>query len=118
MLKDLNFFLFLILLIIIFEAIAQYHVRKSKDRNMGYYFLVAILAYAIVCVLLRRCYDFDGIGMTNFIWSILSIITIMLVGAIAFDEKITYNDAIGIVLATVGLYFIFIMDHENPNTGV
>lgn len=114
MIKNLNFFLFLIFLIIIFEGIAQYHVRKSKDSDFYYYFLVGVLAYSVVCVLLRKCYDFDEIGMTNFIWSILSIITIMLIGIIAFNERLTQNDIIGIFLATIGLYFIFMMDHDAP----
>lgn len=114
MIKNLNFFLLLITLIIIFEGIAQYHIRKSKDNDSDiyYYFLIGVLAYSVVCVLLRKCYDFDGIGMTNFIWSIMSIITIMLIGIIAFNERLTRNDIIGIILAVIGLYFIFMMDHD------
>lgn len=111
MIDDTYIFLGLILLIILFEAIAQYHVKKSYATDSYHFLLVGIVAYAVVCLLLRKCYNFNGMGITNFIWSILSIITIMLIGMFAFGEELTKNDLIGLVLCSVGLYFIFVVDH-------
>jgi multidrug transporter EmrE-like cation transporter len=101
------------MLIVVFENFAQYNIKKNKiEKNMFYIFL-AIASYAMVCLLLGKCYDFAGagVGMTNFIWSILSIVSLIILGIIAFHETITKYDIIGILLCICGLYFIFIVDH-------
>lgn len=102
----------LIALIILFETIAQYHIKKSKINNNIHLLFIAIILYATICFLLRTCYSYTSMGMTNFLWSVMSIITVMVVGYFAFNETITHNDIIGIVLCLVGLYLIFVIDHQ------
>ena len=53
-----------------------------------------------------------GLGITNLIWSVFSIISIVIVGMVAFHEKITKYDIIGIVFCLIGLYFIFMYEHK------
>lgn len=101
----------LILLIVIFESIGQYHIKKSKIKNSLTFLLVGMVCYIVVCLLLKKCYDFKGMGITNFIWSVLSIISVLMVGVIAFDENITKTDIFGIILAVSGLYLIFVVEH-------
>ena len=50
-------------------------------------------------------------GITNFVWSILSIVSIILIGVFSFDETITKYDIIGMVICSIGLYLIFLKDH-------
>lgn len=102
----------LILLIVLIESTAQYHIKKSKLTNNWMYLLVAVFCYIMICGLLRKCYDYDDMGMTNFIWSILSIVSIMIIGHIAFNEQINKFDMFGIFLCIMGLYFIFIYGHK------
>jgi len=111
--KDLKFYFLLIFTIVFFESIAQYHIKKSKLKRNYLYLLIAIFSYSVVCLLLDKCYDFDGMGITNFVWSILSIITMILVGALAFNERITKYDVIGMILSVIGLYLIFIYGHHD-----
>jgi len=94
-----------------FESIAQYHIKKSKVNHTYLYLVIALFCYIIVCLLVNRCYHFDGMGITNFVWSILSIITMLAVGGLVFNEKITKYDVIGMVLSVIGLYLIFIHGH-------
>ncbi len=106
-------YIILILSIVGFESIAQYNLKKSKLNNNSFKFLlIAIISYTFVCLLLRKCYNFTGVGITNFVWSIVSIITMILVGTFAFHENITKNDIFGILICLVGLYFIFVKDHK------
>ena len=51
-------------------------------------------------------------GITNFAWSVISIISMLTIGNIVFGEKLTKYDLIGILLSVSGLYLIFIYDHE------
>ncbi len=103
----------LISLIVIAESTAQYHIKKSKKTNNWIYLLVAVLCYIVICGLLHKCYDYDDMGMTNLIWSVLSIVTIMIIGHVAFKENINKFDIIGMLCCIIGLYFIFIYGH-NP----
>jgi spermidine export protein MdtJ len=108
-----GFYIMLILLIVIFESIGQYHIKKSKISNSLLFLLIGIFSYSIVCLLLKKCYDFNGMGITNFVWSVLSIVSVLMVGVLAFDEKITKIDIIGIILSISGLYLIFVFEHPN-----
>ena len=113
MYSRLGTILALISLIVITESTAQYHIKKSKATNNWRYLLVAVFCYMIICGLLHKCYDYDDMGMTNLIWSVLSIVTIMIVGHLAFKEEINKFDIIGMLCCVIGLYFIFIYGH-NP----
>ena len=111
--KDLKFYFLLIFTIVFFESIAQYHIKKSKANHNYLYLLIAMFCYSIVCLLLNRCYDFDGMGMTNFVWSILSIVSMISVGYLVFNESITRYDLLGMALSVMGLYLIFVYGHNN-----
>lgn len=111
--KDLNFYFLLILTIVFFESVAQYHIKKNKVNHNALYLLISMFCYSIVCLLLNKCYEFDGMGMTNFVWSILSIVSMLTVGYLVFDETIKKYDIIGMVLSVIGLYLIFIYGHNN-----
>jgi multidrug transporter EmrE-like cation transporter len=113
MYKRIGTILALITLIVISESTAQYHIKKSKTTNNWMYLLVAVLCYMVICGLLHKCYDYDDMGMTNLIWSVLSIITIMIIGHIAFKERINKYDMLGILFCIIGLYLIFIYGHTS-----
>ena len=109
--KDSNYYILLIAVIVIFESIAQYHISESKRRNSIIFFLLAIASYSVVCLLLHKCYDFGGMAMTNFTWYTLSILSIVIIGFFGFNESITRYDIIGLVMTICGLYLIFVKDH-------
>jgi drug/metabolite transporter (DMT)-like permease len=111
--KSFNFYIILILLIVLFESIAQYHIKKSKTTHGLLFLAIGMLSYSIVCLLLKKCYDFNGMGITNFVWSVVSIISMLTIGNIVFGEKLTKYDFIGILLSVSGLYLIFVYDHDN-----
>ena len=110
--QDLKYYLFLIVVIVFFESIAQYHIKKSKINNNLLYVLIAVASYGVICLLLHKCYDFMGMGITNFVWSVLSIVSIITIGIVIFNEKITRFDVLGMILSITGLYLIFIKDHS------
>jgi len=101
----------LIVVIVIFESIAQFHISESKRRNSIIFFLLAIASYSVVCLLLHKCYDFGGMAMTNFTWYTLSILSIVIIGFLGFNESITRYDIIGLVMTICGLYLIFVKGH-------
>ncbi len=108
-----NSYIFLILLIVSFEAFAQYNIKKKSTTNNWFYMFLAFLSYCVICLLLGKCYEQGdtGVGITNFVWSVLSIVSIITIGMVAFHEKITRYDIFGIICCFVGLYFIFMFRH-------
>ena len=109
--NNLQFYIFLIILVVLFQAIAQFHIKKSRLTNNLIFLLIGICSYIIVCILLIKCYEFENTGITNFVWSILSIISVILIGLFSFDESVTKYDILGIGICIIGFYFIFIKDH-------
>jgi len=106
-----NYYILLITVIVIFESIAQYHISESKRRNSIIFFLLAIASYSVVCLLLHKCYDFGGMAMTNFTWYTISILSIVIIGFLGYNENITRDDIAGLILAIGGLYLIFVKGH-------
>lgn len=104
--------LYIILLIVFLEAIAQSCLKKVKISNNNNYACISVIAYACICFLLLKSYSYRSMGIVNVIWSCLSIITIIIAGVIFFHETITFNDVLGVCLVIIGLYFIFMKDHK------
>jgi multidrug transporter EmrE-like cation transporter len=86
--------------IVIFEGFAQACLKKSEKEGMSFLFFVGIACYSIVCLLLFNCYKNKAqMGNVNLLWSSFSIISIITIGYVFFEEKIYTHDIIAIVLA-------------------
>ena len=104
----------LIFFVVLSESIAQYNIKESLVKDSNIQFVFAIFAYGFVCLFLRQIYNNKGsIGITNVIWSILSIISILIVGIVFFHEKVNKWDLLGIFFAILGLYFIYVKGHPS-----
>ncbi len=109
--NDTMVLIYIILLIVFLEAIAQSCLKKSKVSNNHSYTCISVIAYCLICILLLKTYTYRSMGIVNLIWSCFSIIAIISSGIIFFHETITLNDIIGILLIFAGLYFVFMKDH-------
>lgn len=104
-----NYILLSIILAISFcELIAQSSVKhfyNTGKKEFAFYF-IAILSYCVIAYLLTLAYEHKGIGITNVLWSGITIIIILITGIILFDEKLTNYDIIGLCLILFGSTFI------------
>jgi multidrug transporter EmrE-like cation transporter len=101
-----------IVLIVISEAIAQNYIKKSSINGDLKYLLISTFFYFWICLMLYRLYGRNNMGSTFAIWSVTSTISIYLLGFLLYDESLTCNDIIGFALCILGLYLIFIADHQ------
>lgn len=69
----------------------------------------AIFAFAVV-PLLSKALQYEGIGMTNFIWNVFSTLIMFFIGIYIFSEKITALKTIGICVAFLGIGIIILAD--------
>ena len=106
----INIVIQLIFLITLSEAIAQYCLRSAHNQTcinnkcIGLVIL-GMLAYCTVGILLYKVYSFENIGVTNLIWSCLSIIAAFVVGKFFFNEQIKKHDVIAFFLAISAIIF-------------
>ena len=98
----------IILAIAFFELIAQSSVKYFHEtkKTQNIYYFIAILSYCVVAYLLTLSYEHKGMGITNLLWSGITIVIILIAGIILYDEKLTNNDIIGLCLILSGTGFI------------
>jgi hypothetical protein len=61
-----------------------------------------IFAFGVV-PLLSVTVQYEGIGMVNFLWNIVSTILMFMIGIFFFKEKIASLQVLGVILALLGL---------------
>lgn len=93
----------IVLLIVIVETLAITSIKEYHTSENIAYFVCAILAYSLVCYLLHQSFYYEGMGMTNVIWSGLSVFLVALVGVLVFKEKVHYHDIFAGSLITAGI---------------
>ncbi len=88
------------------EALAQYYIKCYHIYNHLYAIIIAIILYGFVCFLLYKTYDFKGMGLVNVLWSGMSVLLILTLGIVFFNEKVHLHDWIGIFLVVSGMILI------------
>lgn len=98
----------IILSIAFFELIAQSSIKyfHKTEKTQYIYYFIAIICYSVIAYLLTLSYEHKGMGVTNLIWSGISITIILTAGMLLYDEKPTIYDVIGLCLIISGITFI------------
>jgi len=103
----------IVLCLVLFESVAQFHIKKGREQESTIFIGVGLVSYCVVGLILFHCYKFEGIGGINLIWSVLSLISMTTIGYLFFDEDINIYDLCGIGFCVFGLYFIFTFGHRS-----
>lgn len=107
MITSANAMFAIIIFICIAEASAMACVKNFHNGNGVIYFMAAVALYAIVCYLLHCSYYYkNSMGVTNVIWSGLSVLMVALFGILIFHEKIHFHDIVAAAFITIGLVII------------
>lgn len=101
----------LLIFIVLSEATAQFCLRKCKKEQKFHLFLLGVFFYSLVCLGLLNMYSMKEIGIVNFMWSCMSIITVLIIGVIVFHEQINRYDFIGLIFVFFGLGLVFLKGH-------
>jgi len=93
-----------ILLIVLFETLAMTCFKKTEDLQV--FFIGGVFFYTLVGFILCKMYKLKGIGITNALWSALSVIATTVVGVFIFKEKLHVHDYIAIELIATGVIIL------------
>ena len=61
-----------------------------------------------VVPLLSMSLKYEGIGIVNFVWNVLSTISMFVIGIYFFNEKVENLQLIGIIITLIGLALVLI----------
>lgn len=99
--------LIFILLIVFTETVAISCVKKFHNGDGKQFFIFAVLCYALVCYFLHCSFSINNnMGITNVLWSGLSVLAVILAGVLFFHEKIHVHDIIATAMITSGIMII------------
>lgn len=101
--SDFLVLIVIILLIVVFETSAiactkQYHLSGDVA-----FIIVAVTCYTVVCFLLSESFKYKSMGITNVIWSGLSVFAVAMAGVLLFREEFHLHDLIAAALITSGI---------------
>ena len=85
------------------EAVALYYIRAGGLVNTS----IASVLYALGAVpLLAFATKYEGIGISNFLWNVLSTLIGFGIGVYFYKEKIRNMQIMGVILSLVGVAMI------------
>ena len=85
------------------EAVALYYIRAGGLVNTS----IASVLYAVGAVpLLAFATKYEGIGISNFLWNVLSTLIGFGIGVYFYKEKIRNMQIMGVILSLVGVAMI------------
>lgn len=96
----------LIAIIVILEICAQSNFKMNSHNGDIKYYALGVFFYALLGLFLIEMYKYKGMGMTNALWSSISVISILLVGHLYWKEPITRLDLLGVIVALIGITLI------------
>ncbi len=78
---------------------------------------VGIGCYILVSYFLVKSFKYEGMGVVNILWSAFSVTSVVLVGVLAFDEKVDMKEVAGILFVLGGLVLLRISEHHKSKRG-
>jgi multidrug transporter EmrE-like cation transporter len=87
------------------EALALYFIRAGGFTNVS----IASVLYAAGAVpLLAFATKYEGIGISNFLWNVLSTLIGFGIGIYFYKEKIRNMQIMGVIVSLVGVAMILL----------
>ena len=96
---------------IVTESLCKYY---SIVLNKGIILIVAAcILYAVQPLLFTHALKYEGMGITNVIWNVISTALIIIVGVMVFKEKINTIQWVGIFLS---IFAIILLSYKNNDS--
>lgn len=101
-----------VILITFTEVLGQTCLKTARAENKRWLLFLGFFIYCMVAYFLYCCYQYEGMGHTNLIWSCMSIILALLVGYYWFKEPFNKYNWVAVALAFGAIYFAHKGDEE------
>jgi multidrug transporter EmrE-like cation transporter len=98
-----------ILILVLFESVALFGIKRAKTEDKWIYISMAIYGLAVP-LLLYRAVQYEGIGIVNFFWNVFSTIMGFIIGIYLFSEKVNNIQWLGVIVSIVGMALILLSE--------
>jgi len=109
---NLQTIIYLIIIISILEAIAQYCLKRGSNKYDIRCIFISGLLYIIISYLLYISYKYDTLSFINLSWSCISIILAYISGIIFFNEKFDIYKILALIFAICAIYLSYKSNNE------
>ena len=91
-------------------ALTKY--SKNKDKNMAYLLLGVFIYGVIIPFLIIISLKFHGIGTVNFLWNIITTISMIVIGYYAFGDAVSHLHLISLFLGISAIIVLMIAERS------
>lgn len=82
-------------------------LKMNAAGGWGLWVLPAAMAlYSLQPILFRFGLVHQTMGLFNVLWNVLSTLTVCLIGYVAFEEKMSVTNLIGVIFSVLGIVLI------------
>ena len=89
-------------------ALTKYH----KEKNILYLLLGVIIYGLIIPFLVIFSLNFEGIGTVNFLWNIITTVSMIVIGYYIFGDKVNHLHLISLLLGISSIVVLMIADRK------
>ena len=104
----MNNIVILTALLAVTETIALTSLTKYTKNNKSIYLIIGMLIYGIVIpTVIVKSLNFEGIGTVNFIWNIITTVSMIVVGYYMFNQNVNKLHMISLLLGIASLILLY-----------
>ena len=104
--KSFKYMYWVLLILLVIIDVLSTGIIKQSVVNVNHYYLYGMVGFFISGYILYLLLGMGKLATINAAWDIISIILISIIGIIYFKETYDKYHMIGLLLATVSLFFI------------
>ena len=93
-------------LLTVLDVLAFPIVKGVSTGLNSFWMIVPIFLYSLNPIILLRSLQTEGLVIVNFVWNMLSSITILLVGKYIFKEVISPTKMLGVVFSLTSIFLM------------
>jgi multidrug transporter EmrE-like cation transporter len=91
-----------------FEIIAMTALTLYSKLYNPYYLIIGVLIYgAVIPFLIVKSVNFDGIGTVNFLWNIITTVSMIVIGYYIFGDKVNHLHYISFLLGIAAIIVLY-----------
>lgn len=101
----------IVLIIVLFESVGMSCLTYSFKNNNTIYYIIGSLIYGLIipyCI--KRALSFQNISTINFIWNILTTVTMIVIGYLVFSEKLNFKKILAFIVGLLSIFLLYTGD--------
>jgi multidrug transporter EmrE-like cation transporter len=104
--KSYTYLILLVLLIVLFDCVAQFCLKKYAKHSTLHWFLIGALIYGGIAFLLALTFNHQKLALVHVTWGGLSAIVLSIMAYFMFQERLSKIQIAGIVIILIGLLML------------